>query len=149
MTQYARRRIIPTEHDDQAAVIEWFDHYGPAHGINPKLLMASPNAAKRSYGLAARMKAEGMRAGQPDLFLAHPKLSKFKVEPTGWYPTLFHGLFIELKRKGWTPPKSGKALEHWERQLEYAQLLRKAGYNALVCIGADEAMQAIKGYVES
>lgn len=127
-------RPQPSEHAEQSALIQWFDLYGPTRGLHPNLLIAIPNAAKRSYRLAARMKAEGMRAGSPDLFLAHP--------------TRFNGLFIELKKKVWKPPKSGKALEHHERQLKYMILLCNQGYQAQFCLGFDDAKRTIMEYCE-
>lgn len=48
------------------------------------LLFAIPNGGERNAIVAAKMKAEGVRRGVPDLFLPVPR-------------GLWHGLFIELK----------------------------------------------------
>lgn len=128
---------IPTEHEEQAALIDWFDNYARLKGLDPRLLCASGNAAKRSFGLAVRLKREGLRAGYPDLFLA--------------IPTIYwdnHGLWIEMKRKNWKPPTSGDALKHHQRQLEIMDILFDQGYQFAICCGADEAMQRIKEYLE-
>jgi len=52
------------EHTVQRAVIAELERKGA-------VVSAIPNAAKRSRVTAARMKAEGMRAGTPDLAVTH------------------------------------------------------------------------------
>jgi hypothetical protein len=64
-------RPAPSEHAEQAALVAWADgHAGrlPALG----LLLAIPNGARTSMSVARRLKAEGLRKGCPDLFLAQP-----------------------------------------------------------------------------
>lgn len=70
-----------SEHHLQAQCVTWFRLQYPAYR---KYLMAFPNAAKRSFSLAARMKKEGMISGVPDLLLAVPNKAS-------------SGLFIEMK----------------------------------------------------
>lgn len=57
-----------SEHDEQAALIEWADWLSLRH---PRLAMlfAIPNGGARHKAVASRMKAEGVRRGVPDLFL--------------------------------------------------------------------------------
>lgn len=55
---------IPSEHQEQVAFVKWFRHQHPKVRI-----FAIPNAAKRSYELAAYLKAEGMDTGVPDLYI--------------------------------------------------------------------------------
>lgn len=57
-----------------------------ASGARPELslMFAVPNGGKRDYVTAARMKAEGVKAGVPDVFLPVAR---------GGY----HGLWLELK----------------------------------------------------
>lgn len=81
------------------------------------------------------MKAQGLRVGVPDLMLAVPKWHVKHV--------LFAGLFIEMKRRDHA---SGKPAHE---QLAYADLLRRMGYNAVICEGADEAIRAIKEYIDT
>ena len=56
------------EHQEQAALIEWRDWMTPRY---PALqwLFAIPNGGKRDKITAARLKAEGVQPGVPDLFL--------------------------------------------------------------------------------
>lgn len=125
-TQPVKRLPKLTEHQEQALLIDWFDHYAPTKGIDPRCLMAIPNAGKRSFAAAAWLRAEGLRPDAPDLFLAVPT-------------RLFPGLFIEMKRRG-QKARPG--------QVEYASVLRRAGYNAIIAAGFEEAQRAIRAYVE-
>lgn len=130
----------PTEHQDQVAVVTWFDAWGPTKGLDPRLLFAVPNAGAGSQrGQSGKLKAEGLRAGWPDLGLALPQRGDLFV---------FAGMFIELKRVGWTPPKSGKALAHWQNQQDIHAMLRRNNYSCVVAIGYDEAVRAITEYCE-
>lgn len=122
------RGLIPTEHDEQVALIDWWNN-GAAHayGLTIYHLFAIPNAgAGASKGQAGKMKAEGTRAGIPDLFLAVPRLQ-------------CPGLFIEMKRR------DGGRLS-LEQQLAI-QALSRQGYRCVVCKGADEAIRAIRDYL--
>jgi hypothetical protein len=111
-----------TEHEEQAAVIQWFDmQYKPLAG----LLFAVPNAAKRNYALAAYMKKEGLRAGVSDLMLPVAKYG-------------FNGLFIEMKSLSGKPTK--------EQALFMARVTEQ-GYMAALCKGADAAMGVLKSYL--
>jgi len=123
-----------SEHAEQVAVIQWWGSYCGTVGLDERLLMAIPNAAKRSPRTGSAMKAEGLRPGCPDLMLAVP----MRTEQHGRVP-LFHGMFCELKAT------DGKARDN---QIDYADVLRKAGYNCVIVYGADEAIRAIKAYVE-
>lgn len=75
---------------------------------------------------AKRFKAEGVRAGVPDLFLPVAR---------GGY----HGLFIEMKRPD-HKNKPSKAQNEWQ------QFLTKQGYLSVVCYGYEEAIQTIQRY---
>lgn len=68
----------------------------------------------------------GLTAGVPDMTLAWPEGSH-------------HGLYVELKRPG------GRLTDSQE---EWLERLRKAGYAAKVCYGADEAIATIERYLE-
>ena len=119
------RRVEPSEHQHQVAVIDWWGSYAPSKGLDVRLLWAMPNAAKRSYALANHMKSEGLRPGVPDLFLALPTV-------------VFHGMFIEMKSAKGKPTTD---------QAGYLSVLRKQDYNCVVCQGADEAIVAVKAYL--
>lgn len=115
------------EHEEQRAVVEWFNLYKwhfPS-GIRP-LLFAIPNGGARSPATGAMLKAEGVVAGIPDMFLAIPSCEQ-------------HGLFIEMKRRqGGTVSKAQK---------EAMRNLSMFGYRCVVCRGADEAIKAIQAYL--
>jgi hypothetical protein len=115
----------PSEHAEQAALIAWADgHAGrlPALG----LLLAIPNGARTSMSVARRLKAEGLRKGCPDLFLAQPARG-------------FCGLWLEMKRT-----RGGRVAPE-QRQWHIALLA--AGYDVRVCRGWVEAATAILIYL--
>ena len=132
---------VPTESQEQAALITWWHSYAATKGIDERLLFSIPNGANKSIAQAMKFKREGLRKGVPDLFLAMRKvMKKPHDEPYPAYLVMFHGLFIEMKRK----KEKGT-----QEQIEYGLLLRKMGYSSLICLGCDEAMKAIKGYIET
>lgn len=88
-------------------------------------MVAIPNAAKRSYKLAAMLKAEGMRKGMLDVL--------FLVSRKG-----FAGLAIEFKKVG------GKLTPE---QLEYIDLLQKENWLVMVLTDAEEAIRLVKNYL--
>lgn len=119
-------RMLPTEAQEQAALFGWAQmksYFHPELG----LMFHIPNGGKRSKAEAARFKAEGVKAGVPDILLPVPR---------GKY----HGLFIELKRlRGGSPTKD---------QLEWIAQLRAQGYAAAICCGWQEASEEILKYLE-
>ncbi len=136
----AARRIIPTEHQEQSAVVQWWKSYGPTRGYDHRLLIAIPNGsvlagdARRRAIQSRRLKDEGMQVGSPDLFLAIAR-------------TPYAGLFIEMKRANWAAPSSGKGLAHWENQQRVHDILVTEGYYVVVCKGANAAVSVISGYL--
>lgn len=72
-----------------------------------------------------KMKREGVVAGIPDNFLSLPNAH-------------YHGLYIEMKRRG------EKARDI---QLATHERLRAAGYKVVVCYSAREAADEIKSYL--
>lgn len=56
--------MIPTEHQEQAALVSWFRRSFP--GVR---ILAIPNGGVRNKATAARLKSEGVSAGVPDLFI--------------------------------------------------------------------------------
>ena len=140
-----KRRIIPTEHDEQVAVLQWWESYARTKKIDPRLLFAIPNASRLTDTGRIYKWKEGLRAGVPDLMLAWPKMSFIRI--VNWRglnqpidKMLFAGLFLEMKRIGGKPSKA---------QLDMADLLRRAGYNVVIAYGFEEAQRAIRAYIES
>jgi len=112
-TDAAKAKEVPTEHQEQVAFIKWFRlQY---KGVK---LFAVPNAALRSIGMAAYLKAEGMSAGAPDLHI--PAFD----------------LYIEFKRI-----KGGVVSPE---QKEWAEYLLQIGKNHFLAYGCDDAIRKIK-----
>ena len=116
----------PTEGEEQALLFSW-----AAMSLRKypelRLLFHIPNGGKRGKAEAARFKAEGVKAGVPDLFLP---VARGK----------YHGLFIELKRY-----KGGRLSEF---QRSWLLRLELQGYRAEVAHGWKEAAEIIKNYLE-
>lgn len=127
--QYAETN---SEHGHQTALFMWAS---VAKQLEPRLdlLFAIPNGGKRDGITASRLKAEGVKAGVPDIMLPVKSWS-------GRYP----GLFIELKR-----PKSkrGAAGKAGDTQSPWIYKLEAEGYYADVCVGWIKAKALICDYL--
>jgi hypothetical protein len=115
-----------SEHEEQVALFEWAAREEANH---PELaqLFAVPNGGKRHPAVAAQLKAEGTKAGVPDVLL---DVARGK----------FHGLRIEMKR---TDRSNGPTPE----QKEWIARYRHYGYSAVVCYGAQDAINVITAYL--
>ena len=89
-------------------------------------VFAIPNGGSRDRREAARLTAQGVKKGVPDLFI--PRAAG-----------KFHGLFIEMKRE-----KGGRLSPN---QAEWIALLRREGYAAYACPGFDNARAVIDRYL--
>ena len=118
---------VPTESDEQEMVVEWAE---VVSRFVPDLEMLShvPNGGFRMKATAARLKKEGVKPGFPDLSLPVPNEK-------------YHGLYIEMKRRDHSNRPS-KAQKWWITRL------RKKGYKAEVCYGAEEAIRLICEYLD-
>ena len=119
------RNMTATEGVEQATLFSWARMQA---GKYPelRLLFHIPNGGSRGKAEAARFKAEGVKAGVPDLFLP--------VARGSW-----HGLFIEMKRR-----KGGRASED---QKAWISALAKQGYLAQICCGWEEAADLLVFYL--
>lgn len=90
-----------------------------------KLVIAVPNAAKRSFKLAAMLKAEGLRKGMLDVLFLVPKQG-------------FSGLAIEFKKPG------GKLTTE---QAEYIKVLQEANWLVAIETDAAAAIRILKNYL--
>lgn len=113
-----------TEHDEQVRIFAWAS-YLEIQIPKLKMMFHIPNGGHRYKAVAVKMKAEGVKAGVPDIFLAYP---------SGDY----HGLFIEMK------VGRNKTTDH---QNEWIYRLNEAGYLAVVCYGFEEAKREILDYL--
>ena len=117
---------VPTEHQEQAALFAWSDWM---ETVMPELSLmhAIPNGGKRDKVTAARLKAEGVKPGVPDICLPVPRGDK-------------HGLYIEMKRR-----RGGSVSAD---QLKWLDNLMRQGYECHVCRGCEEARQVILDYLK-
>lgn len=122
-----RAKPVNWEHAEQVHVVYKWDHeLCKQYGLPTIALLAIPNSGKRSQALGQYMKAEGLRAGAPDLLLMVPRNG-------------YHCLAVEMKRES-----SGvQSVE----QINYEQYLNAAGYSYQLCRGADAAIACIKEYL--
>lgn len=105
-----------------------------------------PNGGLRTKSQAAKLKAEGVRAGVSDLFLPVIKVEQGEGElgaricdATGRVICrLIGGLWIEMKAPG------GRESPE---QIAFSQEAVSAGYAYSVCWGADEAWAVVKDYL--
>ena len=104
---------IPTEHQEQVEFVQWFRRQYPDVRI-----FAIPNGESRSQSAGARLKAEGVSAGVPDLFIP------------AW------NTWIEMKRS-----KGGSVSE---KQKDWIAYLESVGHQVFVCKGADSAKEVAK-----
>lgn len=114
-----------TEHEIQCEVVRWFD-IKFRNEVFAKRLVATPNGGHRHIATARKLKAEGQRAGFPDLFLHVPRGT-------------FHGLAIEMKTK------TGRLSDH---QDDWLTFLASQGYAVAVCRSVNEACNLISDYLE-
>ena len=112
-----------SEHLIQKTYFEWLKKK------NPKvysLAFAIPNGGQRHVVVASKLKAEGVKAGVPDIFIAVPRKG-------------FHGLFMEAKTEKGKPTKS---------QLEWMDRLAGQGYMVALCKGLDALIDTTESYFE-
>lgn len=119
-----------SESDEQKIVVEWarrLEGAFPALGM----LFCVPNGGLRSVRTAARLKAEGVRAGVSDLVLPVPK--------DGWA-----GVFLELK----TAVRARQGLRACsDDQVTWLRLAATYDWKAVIAFGADAARVALAHYL--
>lgn len=116
------------EHQEQAALFQWAAIEARR---DPRLLLlnASQNGLRASsIQQAVLAKKCGMKKGFPDVFLS--------VAANGW-----HGLFIEMKRKGGVPSDISDEQRGW------IIALLEQRYWAVVCFGWEQAVAQIEMYL--
>lgn len=113
------------EHNSQVALFQWAAIESERRP-ELKMMFAIPNGGKRSIGVAKKMKAEGVKRGVPDIFLA--------VTTPQHY-----GLFIEMKAE-----KGKLSIE----QKEWLKYLTQQDYKVAVCYSFDDAKKEIESYLK-
>jgi len=104
----------PSEHLEQVRLVSWFRRQWPDVRI-----FAIPNGGGRSIAQGASLKAEGVTAGVPDLFVP------------AW------GLWVEMKRT--TGGTVSPAQKDWIAYLE------GIGHSVIIGRGFDDARRQIEG----
>lgn len=132
-----KRAPEPSEHASQCTVIEWWAQACKGYRLPEFALLAIPNGSARHVVVARKLKAEGVRAGIPDLFLAARAKSFFGSGGPADYEVL-PGLWIEMKRK---PNKVS------DEQAAVIVYLKQQGYRCVIAWNVDEAIVAIKTYL--
>lgn len=123
------------EDDHQKSLIQWaglrrLNRLDPKSLTIGHYLVHVPNGGKRNAREGARFKAQGVRAGFPDLFLFYPSNG-------------FYGLALEMKRpivQGQAKPKVTA------EQREWLDRLSEQGYDTAICYGWHEARKKILNY---
>lgn len=113
-----------SEATEQERVINWTRAYVNKY---PELylLYHIPNGGSRNQLEAQNLKAQGVKAGVPDLCLPVARGN-------------FHGLYIEMK---YGKNKTTDKQRYWLAEL------KEQGYETAVCYGAEEAMDKIADYL--
>ena len=112
-------KIKQSEHDIQKVCVDWFRLKYPKYTI-----YAIPNGGERNKIVAAKLKAEGVLAGIPDLHIPIAKQG-------------FHGLYIEMKA-GKNKPS--------DNQITIMDKFRNEGFRCEVCWSLDEFMKVVDNY---
>jgi hypothetical protein len=120
-----RAKPIDREGLEQAALMAELRLRFP---VAAKLIYHVPNGGHRVKAVAAKLKAQGVKAGIPDLVLPMARGGYF-------------GLYIEFKAK---PPFDAAVSPS---QDAYLQALQDQGYLAIVCRGSIDAVEAIRAYL--
>ncbi len=117
-------KLHASEHDEQKALFLWA---AIASKRDPRIgmMFAIPNGGLRNVVVAKKLKAEGVKAGVPDICLP--------VAAQG-----YHGLFIELKRQGGVMSA---------KQWGWIRELARYGYGACACYGWEDAKRMIEWYL--
>lgn len=125
-----RRPRRDLEHNEQVVLINRIKALAvndPRFALAADRTHAIPNGGGRSRAEAGRLKAEGVKSGVSDLFVALPAAAQ-------------HGLYIEMKAA------KGRVSDEQRAWIERSLAL---GYPAHVCWSADEAFEIWRAYVES
>ena len=116
--------IIPSEHEEQVAVVQWCK-------LNKIFAVAVANGFHtngkkdgRFFGMMKSLEKEGYSKGFPDLVI---------IVPNGGV------MFLEMKRL--------KGSKTSPEQAKWNDDLTESGHHSVVCKGFDEAIEAIKGFM--
>jgi hypothetical protein len=126
-----------SEHVEQSILFQRARMYEP-RVPELRLLHAIPNGGDRHPAVAAKLRAEGVRAGVPDVCLPVPRRGH-------------SALYIEMKRLRPRATKTGISFDRTRTTLEqelWIEGLRSVGCRVEVCYTAEEAWAVIADYLE-
>jgi len=123
----ARRPSVDYEGMEQAALFRWLQ---VRHPVAAALAYHVPNGGHRVKAVAAKLKAQGVKAGVSDIVLPMARGG-------------FFGLYIEFKAAA---PHSAVVSE---TQRAFLHDVQQQGYKGVVCRGMDEAMKVFEAYLAS
>lgn len=115
-----------SESVEQQCLFRWAEFAAVKHPVL-NLLYHVPNEGRRSRSTGARMRAEGLKSGVPDICLPAPRSG-------------YHGLYIELKAN------DNKATKN---QLAWLKALDEQGYMTAICYGWVAAKEVIENYLKA
>ncbi len=126
-SQHGKRvgQVRISEHEEQVSLIEMCQ-LNERQYPGLELIYAIPNGGARHPAVAAKLKAEGVKPGVPDLCLPVKR---------GEYP----GLYIEMKAMGGILS---------DNQKKWADALKKQGYAVATCWGYNDTWKTICEYME-
>ncbi len=111
-----------SEHDLQVQCVRWFRYAFPS-----RVIYAIPNGGQRNAIVAAKLKAEGVLAGVPDL---HIPIARGE----------YHSLYVEMK--------NGKKGVLSDKQKDTIEKLRSEGHKVVICRDFDEFEKEVMNYLK-
>lgn len=114
---------VKSEHSEQVKFFKFLFSLSEKYS-QFALVFAIPNGGIRNKITAKNLKLAGVKSGVPDIFIPLPN-------------KLYHGLFIEMKKKG-------NYLT--EKQKFFMEELQKLNYNCVVCYSCNDAIEALSEY---
>lgn len=133
-TRKVSRSLIPTEAQEQRALVRWVR-------LQPEIkeyIVKLNNEGQRSEAQGWNLKMLGMCQGASDLFLMVPRHQADQ--------TWFHGFWLEQKRNRHYSPSERKT-PTWIAQEIFQANARKMGYAAEFCYGWEHGARLIKEYL--
>jgi hypothetical protein len=118
-----RKRPSDNEHRIQCACIKLFRYLYPHY-----IIYAIPNGGQRNAIVAAKLKAEGVLAGIPDIHIPMARNG-------------YHSLYIEMK--------NGRKGTISDKQKDMIEKLKAEGNKVVVCRSVEEFEKEIKEYFNS
>ncbi len=111
------------------ALLDWLSKYHPEASKHVVKIDNEGVRTKVGHYIAKRA---GLHVGASDLFIAWPTLK-------------YSGLWLEIKRDGWTCTASDK--DHVDRQITFINKMIMRGYAGALGVGIDECIKIVMNYL--